>query len=139
MVGLLLTDTGMLRGKCCLASLVALAVVILSITVSFARIFVHFGVFFIEGTSNDPLIRWGLLHPSKNQYHVVACIFSGYHAVRNDLRNNPVFIPHNETVLNSPLLRRSWSVFADSFKVEARELTVQHRRFSLPEFLIFIQ
>jgi len=25
-------------------------------------------------------------------------------------------------------------VFADSFKVEARELAVQHRQFSLPEF-----
>jgi len=94
--------------------------------------------FLIEGTPDDPLIRWGLLHPSKIQFHVVACIFSGYHAVRNDLRSNPVFIPHNMTVLTSPMLRRSWSVFADSFKVEARELAVQHRRFSLPEFLIFI-
>ena len=94
--------------------------------------------FLIEGTSEDPLTRWALLKPSKAQFEIVACIFSSYHAIRNDLRSNPVFLEHNLRTLPSPLLRRARSVFADSFKVEARELAVQHRQFSLPEFLISI-
>ena len=94
--------------------------------------------FFVEDTSNDPLSRWGLSYPSKFKCNIIACIFSAYHAVRNDLKASAVVIPPNHDVLSAPLLRRNWSVFAESFKVEARELAVQHRRFSLPEFLFSI-
>jgi hypothetical protein len=88
-----------------------------------------------EGVSDLPLIRWGLLFPSKINHAVVSCVFSGYHAIRNDLRDNPVFLEHNLRTLPSPILRRAWSVFAQSFKVEARELDLQTHQFSLPEFL----
>ena len=94
--------------------------------------------FFIEGTPEDPLSRWGLTYPSKLKCHQIACIFSAYHAIRNDFRSNPGLIPNDLPVLPSPILRRAWGVFAESFKVEARELAVLHRQFSLPDFLIFI-
>ena len=94
--------------------------------------------YLIEGVSDIPLIRWGLEYPSKINHAVVSCVFSGYHAIRTDLRDNPVFIEHNLRNLPSPVLRRAWSVFAQSFKVEARELGVQCHQFSLPDFLIFI-
>jgi hypothetical protein len=58
--------------------------------------------------------------------------------VRRDLREFPVFLEFNQIVLDSAQLRRAWSVFADAFKVEARELALAHRQFSLPEFLISI-
>ena len=88
--------------------------------------------------SEDPLIRWGLIHPTKVTYLYISGIFSGYHAVRRDLREFPVFLEFEQLVLDSARLRRAWSVFADAFKVEARELALSHRQFSLPEFLIAI-
>ena len=89
-------------------------------------------------TSEDPLIRWGLIHPTKVTYLYISCIFSGYHAVRRDLREFPVFPEFEQLVLDSARLRRAWSVFADAFKVEARELALIHRQFSPPEVLIAI-
>jgi hypothetical protein len=89
-------------------------------------------------TSEDPLIRWGLIQPNKVTFLYISCIFSGYHAVRRDLREFPVFLEFNQIVFDSAQLRRAWSVFADAFKVEARELALAHRQFSLPEFLISI-
>ena len=91
-----------------------------------------------EGVSDLPLIRWGLQYPSKINHAVISCIFSGYHAVRSDLRANPVFIEHHIRILPAPIFRRSWSVYAQAFKTESRELAIQCRQFSLPEFLMFI-
>ena len=94
--------------------------------------------FFIEDTSDDPLSRWGLSEPSKFKCNIIACIFSAYHAVRNELKACDEIIPENQIVLSAPLIRRNWSVFAASFKGEARVLAVQHSQFSLPSFLSFI-
>ena len=58
--------------------------------------------------------------------------------MRRDLREVPVSLTGNQQVLNAAQLRRAWSVFADAFKVDARELALPHRQFSLPEFLIAI-
>ena len=85
--------------------------------------------------SEDPLVRWGLIHPNKVTFLYISCIFSGYHAVRRDLREVPVSLTGNQQVLNAAQLRRAWSVFADAFKVEARELVLPHRQFSLPDLL----
>ena len=48
-------------------------------------------VFLAGGASEDPLVRWGLLGPNKLTMHYISCIFSGYHAIRHDLRSNPSF------------------------------------------------
>ena len=94
--------------------------------------------FLTDGVSENPLTRWGLLYPSEINFAVIACVFSGYHAIRNDLRSNPAFIAHKLRILPNPIIRTNWSVFAQSFKVEARELGVTYRQFSLPSFLNFI-
>ena len=54
--------------------------------------------------------------------------------MRRDLREFPVFLEFEQLVLDSARLWRAWSVFADAFKVEARELALTHRQFSLPDF-----
>ena len=84
--------------------------------------------------SEDPLIRWGLMHPCKDTYLYISCIFSGYHAVRRDLCEFGIFFEYKQLVLHSAQLRRARSVFAETFKVEARELALAHRQFSLPDF-----
>ena len=72
--------------------------------------------------SEDPLIRWGLMHPCKDAYQYISCIFSGYHAVRRDIREFGIFFEYKQLVLHSAQLKRARSVFAEVFKVEAREL-----------------
>ena len=64
---------------------------------------------------------------------MIACIFSGYHGLRNDLRNHPITLEPGSNVLPPPFLRRAWSVFADVVKSEAREMAVQTRQVSLPD------
>ena len=92
----------------------------------------------LGNASEDPLVRWGLIHPNKVTLLYISCIFSGYHAVRRDLREVPVSLTGNQQVLSAVQLRRAWSVFADAFKVAARELALPHRQISLLEFLIAI-
>ena len=94
--------------------------------------------FFIDGTSAEPLVRWGLMHTTKLQCEIIACIFSGYHAIRKELRVHSSLLHNDMSILPSSILRRAWSVFAESFRVEARELGVPHRQFSLPDFLFSI-
>ena len=63
---------------------------------------------------------------------------SGYHAIRRMLRNLNSFLEYNQNQLTAEQLRLAWSVFADSFLVEARELSVSCRQFSLPSCLAFL-
>ena len=93
--------------------------------------------FLAGGVSKDPLVRWGLINPSQLSFNYIACAFSGYHAVRREFKKLQ-FFNENLNILCGAHLRKSWSVFADSFIVEARELAVLVRKFSLPEFLMFI-
>ena len=78
------------------------------------------------------------MHPCKDTYLYISCIFSGYHAVRRDIRELGIFFEYNQLVLHSAQLRRARSVFADACKVEARELALAHRQFSLPDFSTFL-
>ena len=43
-------------------------------------------------TSADPLVRWGLVSPSSKHHKLVACTFTGYHAVRRMFRNSSSFL-----------------------------------------------
>ena len=91
--------------------------------------------FFAGEVSEDPLVRWGLISPNYYKLNSIACVFSGYHAIRRDFRARNEFCVYNQNTLSGPQLRAAWSVFADTFLVEASELTVQCSRFSLPSFL----
>jgi len=94
--------------------------------------------FLAGGASDDPLVRWGLIRPEPIQYNYIACTFSGYHAIRRDFQSRNEFFSYNQEVLTGSQIRAAWSVFADTFFVEAREVAIQCRRFSLPSFLGFL-
>ena len=87
---------------------------------------------------DDPIIRWGLANPSNEVNKLIACTFSGYHAVRRKFKGTHSFFEPSQPTLKPEQLRSSWSVFADSFLVEARELSFACKQFSLPDFLLFI-
>ena len=94
---------------------------------------------FLAGSaSEDPLVRWGLICPTAANFNYIACTFSGYHAVRRAFRSQNQFFSHNQNILTGPQLRVAWSVFADTFFVEARELASPCRKFSLTSFLSFL-
>ena len=95
--------------------------------------------FFVANTSADPLIRWGLRHPSVESLKLACCAFSAYHAVKAQIRmQGSCFINQNDGHISSSALRANWSLFADSFRAEAGELAIPVRAFSLPNFLNFL-
>ena len=94
--------------------------------------------FLTPGVSNDPLIRWGLSQPSKEIYLQLACVFSGYHAVRRELKKCIQLFNENSTFVDGTTINKSWTVFAEAFKVEARELGVAVHLFSVPSFLDYL-
>ena len=94
--------------------------------------------FLAGSTSEDPLVRWGLIRPSSTNFNYIACTFSGYHAIRRALRSQNQFFSYNQNILTGPQLRVAWSVFADTFFVEARELVSPCRKFSFTSFLSFL-
>ena len=94
---------------------------------------------FLAGSAHeDPLVRWGLICPTAANFNYIACTFSGYHAVRRAFRSQNQFFSYNQNILTGPQLRVAWSVFADTFFVEARELASPCRKFSLTSFLSFL-
>ena len=48
--------------------------------------------FLIGEVSSDPLIRWGLVSPNQQCIQQIACVFSGYHAVRRHFKANHFFV-----------------------------------------------
>ena len=89
-------------------------------------------------TSDDPLVRWGLIRPNSSAFNYIACTFSGYHAIRNVFRSQNMFFNDNQNILTGPQLRVAWNVFADTFFVEARELASPCRKFSFASFLRYL-
>ena len=85
--------------------------------------------------SDDPLVRWGLINPNSMHFNQIACVFSGYHAIRRLIRTRTPQLTRIVNYYSSSLYREFWSVFADAFAADARELSVSHRKFSLPSFL----
>ena len=90
--------------------------------------------FITRGTSEAPLIRWGISEPTVHNLKVVCCSFSGYHALKARLREQ-------QTKLSSPLspdqLRSNWNKYAEAFCAEADELSISTRQFSVASFLAF--
>ena len=89
-------------------------------------------------TSEDPLIRWGLRNCSSETYKQIACMYSGYHAVRRHFKNSGVSFIHNMMNIDGASLRTSWTVFVEAFCAEARELNVHTVKFSVATFLHFL-
>ena len=92
--------------------------------------------FLTPGVSADPLERWALINPCSESFLQIACVFSGYHAVRRNFKGAGVDFHENK--LCSASLRAAWTVFADTFSVEARELGVSTLKFSVPSFVHFL-
>ena len=87
--------------------------------------------------SSNPLIRWGLVHPNYEVYLQIACVFSGYHAVRRKFKDSHEIL-HNNTCISGSQMRISWTVFADTFIVNAREVSLNCRCFSVPSFFEYL-
>ena len=86
----------------------------------------------------EPLIRWGIIHPCTSSFKQVACVHAGYHAVRRYCKECLPQTCFIKTQLDGPTLRSSWACFADAFTVEASELGLITRKFSLTVFLDFL-
>ena len=69
--------------------------------------------FFLCGDVNsNPLLRWGLVHPSHDGMLQIACAFAGYHARRRNFKQKgEEFMQYQEIVIG-PQIRASWTVFA---------------------------
>ena len=88
--------------------------------------------------SSDPLVRWGLIGPEPNDFLQIAAVFSGYHAIRREFKRKSEMFVNNMNSLTGAQLRVAWTVFADTFFVEAREAKLTCRRFSVTSFLNFL-
>ena len=94
---------------------------------------------FLAGdVSCDPLKRWGLIAPEPNDFLRVACVFSGYHAVRREFKRTSEFFCQNQTTPTGPQIRVAWTVYAETFQVEASQAKLHWRRFSVASFLNFM-
>ena len=94
--------------------------------------------FIASEVDSDPLVRWGLVLPSNSSFLQIACVFSAYHAVRREFKRCNQFFNPDCTQISGAILRKSWTVFAEAFFVEAREVGIDAKRFSVPSFLNFI-
>ena len=94
--------------------------------------------FLIPETDSDPLVRFGLVHPNKNQFKVIACMFSAYHAVKSMVRTAQFTSGANniDTSCGSEI-RKHWSLFAQTFQAEACDMSVATRAFSSPNSSTF--
>ena len=61
--------------------------------------------------------------------------FSGYHAIRREFKRKSELFVNNQNALTGPQLRAAWTVFADAFRAEAREVKLTCRPFSVASFL----
>ena len=85
--------------------------------------------------SSDPLVRWGLIEPEPNDLLQIACVFSGYHAIRREFKRKSEMFVNNVNSLTGAQLRVAWTVCADAFSAEAREVKLTCRPFSVASFL----
>ena len=100
---------------------------------------VYIYIYIHSCVSADPLKRWGLIAPGLNDFLRIACVFSGYHAVRREFKRTPEIFNTNQTSLTGSQIRVAWTVFASAFHVEACEVCVPCRHFSVASFLSCLQ
>ena len=78
--------------------------------------------FLVGNVSSDPLERWGLIRPEPDAFLQIVCVFCGYHAIRRKFQRKSELFVNNQNTLTGPQLRVAWTVFADAFCAEAREV-----------------
>ena len=94
--------------------------------------------FLVEDVSDMPLARWGVANPNEISMNQIACVFAGYHATRRHFKaKSEVFFP-DQSILSGPQIRAAWTTFAETFHVEASQLAMQCRKFSVPTFLSYL-
>ena len=91
--------------------------------------------FLADNVSSDPLVRWGLIRPDSDGFLSIVCVFSGYHAIRREFKRKSEFFINNQSILTGSQIRVAWTVFAETFVVEAREVTLNCRRFRVTRLL----
>ena len=95
-------------------------------------------IFLIPETDSDPLVSSALVHPNKEQFKVIACTFSAYHAVRSMIR--VAQFTSGGSNIDTPCgseIRKHWSLFAQTFQAEACDMSVATRALSLPKIIVF--
>ena len=95
--------------------------------------------FMIPCVHSNPLERWGLLNSCNYKFMQISCVHAGFHAARRHFKQCGSFQPNNYlTNISGADLRTSWTVFADAFTVEEREIGVATLKFSVTGFLSFL-
>ena len=56
----------------------------------------------------DPLTRWGIKNSSLDNLVVVCCMFSGYHAIRSEIRSHEFKPSYSSSTLSGQGMRMSW-------------------------------
>ena len=87
--------------------------------------------FNVRSTSADPLVRIGLLHPSKENLLICACTFSAYHGLKAKIR---AFGPDRDLDSN-----KDWFLFAQHFNSEAVECGLCDTLFSPIRYDSFLE
>ena len=90
--------------------------------------------------SSQPLKRLGRISTSKDILKVVACTFSGYHAVKFQFCGlfNSGGPFHYCKVIPSDIQYAIFKLFAEMFSAEANELGLSTRSFDLESFIAFL-
>ena len=91
--------------------------------------------FLLAEVSSDPLVRFGIKHPSIQSMKISSCLFSAYHAVKAKVRAGVIDV--HEDTMTSTTIRVIWSVFAEAFAAEAGGLRVATRAFCSPNSSVF--
>ena len=94
--------------------------------------------YLVGDVSDMPLTRWGVDSPCVPCMQQIACVFSGYHAVRRHFKANAELFLPAQLNMTGPQIRAAWTNFADAFTVEACQLSINTRKFSVPTFLSFL-
>ena len=92
--------------------------------------------FLSPGVDADPLVRRAFINPCKESFLQIACVHSGYRAIRRQFKGFGIDIEY--THLSSASMRCAWTVFADAYTAEARELGACTLKFSGPSCLHFL-
>ena len=91
---------------------------------------------FLPECSSLPLLRLGVVAPTRSSLLAVACAFSAYHALKGKGRAGLIQMQENEKT--RVVTRLAWSVFAEAYAAEAGECALHPRSFSLPKFINFL-
>ena len=71
---------------------------------------------FLAGdVSEDPLVRWGLINPNSMHFNQIACVFSGFHAIRRLIRARTPQLTQIVNSYSNSLYREFWSVLLTHF------------------------